>query len=81
MAEDHVPPPRPDVHNVNEPRYLYRLDPETRLPVVIGKVFIDNNGDAWVRIDSEELAKGINAENIDGVALLDHATFVSLDQE
>lgn len=80
-AERHMPPPRPAVRNAAEARYLYRLDPVSKLPIVIGKVFVDTDGDAWVRIDSEELAKGVAVSEIHGVALMDHNTFQSLEEE
>lgn len=66
-------PPRPA--NDADAVYLYRLDPESKLPVVVGKVFVDENRDAWVRINETDLAAGIGVENIDGVSLHDRDTF------
>jgi len=72
MAEQYE---APKPANERESVYLYRVDPESHLPVVIGKVFIDTKGDAWVRINAEDLAAGIGVENIDGVALMTRADF------
>ena len=70
-------PPRPGTNSTQE--YLYLL--KDNKPVIIGKVFVDQASDAWIRIDAEGMAAEIGVENIDGVALLDHATFVALDTE
>lgn len=73
MAETPEPTPKP----AREPEsvYIYRVEPATHLPVIVGKVFIDAQGDAWVRINAEDLASGIGVENIDGVALLSREDF------
>lgn len=60
--------------------YIYRLDESSKLPIIVGKVFIDQEGDAWVRINATDLAAGIGVEDIDGVALLDRDTFNGQDQ-
>lgn len=54
---------------------LYRRDPETKIPIIIGRVYIDIYGDAWVQINSNDLAEGIGVENIDGVALMTRDEF------
>lgn len=69
----HQPPPEPEKNA--DSVYIYRLDLETRLPVVVGKVFVDAQGDAWVRINATDLAEGIGVKDIDGVALMDRDTF------
>lgn len=73
MAEEHEPAPEPE--HQSETVYIYRLDQVTNLPVVVGKVFIDASGDAWVRINSTDLAEGIGVEDIDGVALVNRDQF------
>ena len=60
--------------------YLYRLDPETHLPLIVGKVFIDKDENAWVRINAQDLAAGIGVEDIDGVALLDKYHYDLLEE-
>lgn len=70
-------PPQPA--RQEESIYIYRLDQETMLPVVVGKVFVDTHGDAWVRINATDLAAGIGVEDIDGVALLDRDSFNGQD--
>jgi len=81
--EPHVPStvdPNPPVPaREEETVYLYRVDPKTHLPVVIGKVFIDTKGDAWVRINKDDLAEGIGVEDIDGVALMTRGDFQHLE--
>ena len=69
------PSPKDDSKSV----YIYRFDQETSLPVIIGKIFVDENEDAWVRINAQDLAEGIGVENIDGVALLDRDTFNGME--
>lgn len=60
--------------------HLYRLDPETHLPIIVGKVFIDKDENAWVRINAQDLAAGIGVEDIDGVALLDKYHYDLLEE-
>lgn len=72
MAEQYEPPmPGKEGESV----YLYRVDPATHLPVVIGKVFIDAAGDAWVKINKDDLAEGLGVQDIDGVALMSRGDF------
>jgi hypothetical protein len=71
--EEHQPPPTPV--REQETVYIYRYDPVTSLPVIVGKVFIDENADAWVKINETDLAKGIGVMNIDGVAMVSAAEF------
>ena len=73
----HQAPPEPKEESKSI--YIYRFDLETNLPVIVGKVFVDKNNDAWVRINAETLAAGIGVENIDGVALLDSVTFDNME--
>lgn len=81
---DRIPPHVPSSVERTEPAkpqneaetvYLYRVDKESKLPVVIGKVFIDAAGDAWVRINKDDLAEGIGVTDIDGVALMTRGDF------
>lgn len=60
--------------------YLYHHDPETELAIIVGKVFVDGAGDAWVTISKEDLAEAIGVEDIDGVALMTRGQF-ALDRE
>jgi hypothetical protein len=76
MADGEYEPPAP-VRNA-ESVYIFRYDPETKLPVVVGKVFIDSDGNAWVRINATDLAAGIGVEDIDGVALMNREQFNAL---
>ncbi|QCG77552.1 hypothetical protein SEA_DIZZYRUDY_56 [Microbacterium phage DizzyRudy] len=80
MAEDQHEEP-PAVVNESEAVYLYRYDPVTNLPVVVGKIFIDENRDAWVRLNATDLAEGIGVEDIDGVALLNRDQFNHMEPE
>lgn len=73
LPAKHQPPP--EVDNEAHSVYIYRLDPMTNLPMIVGKVFVDPQGDAWVRINETDLAEGIGVENIDGVALLNREQF------
>ena len=77
MAEINPNPPEPA--REEESVYLYRVDKATHLPVVIGKVFIDKFGDAWVRINKDDLAEGIGVADIDGVALMTRGDFQNLE--
>lgn len=72
----HAAPPSPG--RKSKTVHIYRLDETTKLPIIVGLVFIDTMGAAWVRIDAEELAAGIGVENVNGVALLDHQTYVGM---
>lgn len=60
--------------------YLYYVDPATQLPTIIGKVFIDEQEDAWVRINGELLANSIGVENIDGVTVMNQFQFDASDK-
>lgn len=74
---DHMPGPTPaKPENVV---YIYRIEEETSLPVIVGRVFIDENKDAWVQINETDLAEGIGVENIDGVALMDRDRYNGVD--
>jgi len=77
MAEINPNPAEPS--REEESVYLYRVDKATQLPVVIGKVFIDKAGDAWVRINKDDLAAGIGVVDIDGVALMTRGDFHALE--
>lgn len=67
MEPDEVEPERSE--------FLYKLDKETMLPIIVGKVFVDEKEDAWVRINGEVLAEAIGVENIDGVSIVNQAQF------
>lgn len=73
------PPAEPA--KVEEAVYIYRLDPELYLPVVIGKVYKDPDGMVWVRLDSNELAAGVGAEAIQGTMLLSSTEFNAFEPE
>lgn len=60
--------------------YIYHHDPATELAIAVGKVFVDENGDAWVRINKDDLASAIGVEDIDGVALVTAEQFVRSDE-
>ena len=75
----HQPPPSPSEESKSV--YIYRMDQETKLPVVIGKIFIDEEGDAWVRINATDLAEGLGIEDIDGVSLMNRDQFVLMEQD
>lgn len=70
----------PEPAKGSESVYIYRIDPVTNLPVIIGKVFVDGKGDAWVRINATDLAEGIGVQDIDGVALLGREQFNQLEE-
>lgn len=76
--KDHGDAPVPQ--REEESVYLYRFDKETKLPVIVGKVFIDTAGDAWVRINATDLAEGIGVEDIDGVALMNRDQFNVMEE-
>ena len=66
---------QPQPANESDTVYLFRFDPVSNLPIIIGKVFIDENEDAWVRINATDLAEGIGVKDIDGVVLLNRDEF------
>jgi hypothetical protein len=72
-----LPSPARDAETV----YIFRQDPETQLPVIVGKVFIDTRGDAWVKINSTDLAAGIGVTDIDGISLVDRDAFNAQELE
>ncbi|AWN03298.1 hypothetical protein PBI_CAMILLE_51 [Microbacterium phage Camille] len=75
MADEEPHGPFPVPVREEETSYLYRYDPETSLPVIVGKIFVDKDGDAWVRINSTKLAAALGVEDIDGVALVNNDQF------
>lgn len=81
MAEEVEYEEPPVVENEAKSVYIYRVDAETNLPVIVGKVYIDPQGDAWVRINATDLAEGIGVEDIDGVALLGRDQFNHMEPE
>ena len=70
---DHEPPPTAE--NESETAYIYRIDPESQLPVVVGKLFKDEAGRPWVRLSREDLAAGIGEDHIQGTHLMSSQEF------
>lgn len=76
MSTEIPKPPTPA-----EATYIYRLDPETMLPVTVGKVFVKENGEAWVLLNKDAVASGLGMTNINGMALLTEGEFESQEPE
>lgn len=59
---------------------IYMEDPdpgsEGKL-LLVGSVSIDENDDAWVKIDKDIIAWKLSVEDIDGMALLDNNSFLA----
>lgn len=49
---------------------IYRKDPVTNEDVEVGMATVDENGDAWLRINSEDLSDTLQVDDIDGVAIM-----------
>ena len=79
MAEQQAEAPPAPAH-VQDAVYLYRLDPVSNLPVVVGKAFVNDVGRGWVFLIKEDLAAGIGAE-VQGLGLVTAGEFQSQEPE
>lgn len=71
-----VSPPRPAKATEERSSFLYYHDPVSELAIVVGEVYVDSSGDAWVRINGTDLAASIGVDDIDGVALQTRDEFI-----